>query len=183
MDLFTAIDTRSSAVRLTEPVPAEKDIERILQSGVRAPDHGRLAPVRFTVLRSEGLTRFGDAVAESLLRRNPEATAEKLEIERKKTLRAPLIIAVAARLKREHKVPTLEQMSSVAAGVQNMFLTAHALGYGAMWKTGAAAYDPAVNTALGLDPDDQVIAFLYVGAPDARGPVKQSTLDGVVNWM
>lgn len=185
MDLATAINTRSSAVRLSEPPPTRADIERILAAGTRVPDHGRLAPARFVVLQSEGLERLSAAIAASFLKRNPDATADQLAAERKKALRAPVIIAVAARVNREHKVPPIEQMSSVAAGVQNMFLMAHSLGYGAMWKTGGPAYDPDVNTALGLLPDDQIMAFLYLGTLDAKGPIKSksSTLDDVVKWM
>jgi nitroreductase len=183
MDLLTAIDTRSSAVRLTDPPPSQSDLQRILHSGVRVPDHGRLAPARFVVLQAEGLKRLGDTIAQAFQRKNPAATPEQLEAERKKAFRAPVLIVAAARLNRDHKVPVLEQMSSVSAGVQNMFLTAHALGYGAMWKTGGPAYDSTVNTALGLQPDDQIIAFLYLGTPVGKGPVKPATLDGVVSWI
>jgi nitroreductase len=183
MDLLTAIDTRSSAVRLADPPPSKSDLERILHSGVRGPDHGRLAPARFVVLQTQGLERLGDAMAQAFKRKTPGATPEQLEAERKKAFRAPVVIVVAARLKREHKVPVVEQMSAVSAGVQNMFLTAHALGYGAMWKTGGVAYDLAVNTALGLQPEDQIVAFLYLGTVAGKGPVRPTTLDGVVSWM
>jgi nitroreductase len=183
MDLLTAIDTRSSAVRLADPPPPQADLERILQSGVRVPDHGRLTPARFVVLQTEGLKRFGDAIAEAFQRKTPGATPEQLEAERKKAFRAPVVIVAAAHLNRDHKVPVLEQMSSVSASVQNMFLTAHALGYGVMWKTGGPAYDPMVNAALGLKPHDQIIAFLYLGTAVGNGPVKPATLDGVVSWI
>jgi nitroreductase len=182
MDLLTAIDTRSSAVRLTEPAPSRSDIERILEAGVRAPDHGRLAPARFVVLQGAGLERLAEALVAAFQRKNPNATPEQLEAERKKARRAPVVIAVAARPRRDHKVPVIEQMSSVAAGVQNMFLTAHALGHGVMWKTGAAAYDPDVNTALGLLADDQIVAFLHLGTAVTKGPVRSTSLDGVVKW-
>jgi nitroreductase len=183
MDLLTAIDTRSSAVRLTEPAPSRSDIERILEAAVRAPDHGRLAPARFVVLQGQGLERLGEALAAAFQRKNPAATAEQLEAERKKARRAPVVIVIAARANREHKVPVIEQMSSVAAGVQNMFLTAHALGFGVMWKTGAAAYDSQINTALGLLADDQVVAFLHLGTVTTKGPVRTATLEGVVAWI
>lgn len=183
MDLATAINTRSSAVKLSEPSPVREDIERILEAGTRVPDHGRLAPARFVVLQGDGPDRLGDALAAAFLKGNPGATPDQLAAEHKKALRAPVIIVVAARVNREHKVPPIEQMSAVAAGVQNMFLTAHSLGYGAMWKTGSPAYDQDVNTALGLLPDDQIIAFLYLGTLAAKGPIKSSTLDDVVKWM
>jgi nitroreductase len=183
MDLLTAIDTRSSAVRLGDPPPSRSELQRILQSGVRAPDHDRLAPARFVVLQTEGLERLGDAMVQALQRKTPAATQEQLDAERKKAFRAPVVIVVAARVNHKHKVPALEQMSAVSAGAQNMFLTAHALGYGAMWKTGGVAYDAAVNTALGFEGADQIIAFLYLGTAIGKGPVKPVTLDGVVTWI
>jgi len=51
----------------------------------------------------------------------------------------------------------------VGAAAQNLFLAANALGYGVMWKTGAAAYDSRVKTAVGLDPDDHIVAILHLG--------------------
>src|SRR5882762_10869310 len=69
MDLLTAIDTRSSAVRLAVPPPSKSDLERILHSGVRAPDHGRLAPARFVVPQTEGLELLGDAMAQAFKRK------------------------------------------------------------------------------------------------------------------
>ena len=101
MDLLTAIDTRSSAVRLTEPAPSRSDIERILEAAVRAPDHGRLAPARFVVLQGPGLERLGEALAAAFQRKNPAATAEQVEAERKKARRAPVVIVIAARANRE----------------------------------------------------------------------------------
>jgi nitroreductase len=51
----------------------------------------------------------------------------------------------------------------VAAGVENMFLAAHAMGFGVMWKTGPAAYDDQVKAAVGLTPDDHIVAILHLG--------------------
>ncbi len=49
---------------------------------------------------------------------------------------------------------------------------AFALGFGAMWKTGDAAYDDFVKSALGVAPDDLIVGFIHVGtdigAPKAR---------------
>jgi nitroreductase len=183
MELAVAIDTRSSAIRLTAPAPARKEIERILEAGVRVPDHGRLAPSRFVVFCDSGLEKLADVMADSLLRKNPAATAEQQDAERKKAFRAPLIIVVAAHVNRTHKVPPEEQISAVVAGVQNMFLTAHSLGYGVMWKTGAPAYDPLLNESIGLSSDDQIVAFLYLGTIAAKGPLRPVTIEGVVTWV
>jgi nitroreductase len=62
------------------------------------------------------------------------------------------------------KVPEIEQIVAVGAAAQNLFLAAHDLGYGVMWKTGAAAYDPAVKATVGLRPDDHIVAIMHLGA-------------------
>ena len=182
MDLLTAIDTRSSSIKLIEPGPSREHLERIMLSGARAPDHGKLAPWRFVVLEGVARDALADAMAAMLRAENPSVTDAQLGVERGKSLRAPVIIAVAAHLTRNHKVPEHEQVHAVAAAVQNMFLTAHDLGYGAMWKTGAAARSPLVKQALGFESDDEIVAFLYLGTNATPGPVRKGSLEGRVRW-
>ena len=183
MDALEAIETRVSAVRLDATEPNAVDLKRILTSGARAPDHGRLQPWRFVVLEGEAREILGDAMADLKKRHSPGATEEQLESERAKARRAPTVIVVAARINREHKILEIEQMLAVAACAQNMFLAAHALGYGVMWKTGDAAYDPIVKTTLGLSEDDHIVAFLYIGLPLAKGPLRVPDIERFVTRL
>jgi nitroreductase len=64
------------------------------------------------------------------------------------------------------KVVEVEEIAAAAAGVQNMLLAAHALGLGAMWRTGPAAYAPAVKRFLGLPEAAPLLSFVYLGYPD-----------------
>lgn len=155
--------SRESALRLQDPGPDAAALETIFRSALRAPDHGRLRPWHFIVVPPERRQHFGEVLAESLRRREPNAPPEALERERQKALRAPLIIVVAARLKASEKIPEVEQIISAGAAAQNIMLAAHALGYGAMWRTGAPAYDEYVKQALGLEPAAAIIGFLYLG--------------------
>jgi nitroreductase len=183
MNLFTAIDTRSSAIKLIAPGPSREHLERIMLAGARAPDHGKLAPWRFAVLEGDARTVLANASAEFLLASEPHATEAQLARERDKPLRAPTIVVVAAHITRGHKVPEQEQVQAVAAAAQNMFLAAHALGYGAMWKTGEAASALQVKRALGFDADDEIVAFLYLGTNALAGPVRVASLEGKVRWL
>ncbi|NDE01262.1 MAG: hypothetical protein EBZ91_05820 [Gammaproteobacteria bacterium] len=45
------IASRSSVKKFVEQVPTRGQIETLLAAASRAPDHGRLAPWRFTVLQ------------------------------------------------------------------------------------------------------------------------------------
>jgi len=181
MDVLTAIDSRASATRLAAPAPPTEDLDRILRAGARAPDHGRLAPWRFVVLEGAGLEQLADAMARAKRHAVPDSTEAELDVERSKAMRAPMIVAVAARLNPTHKVPEIEQILAVGAAVQNMILTARALGYGTMWKTGNAAYSPIVKQALGLDPADGIVAFLYLGTALSEGLPREPALEGRVS--
>jgi nitroreductase len=84
--------------------------------------------------------------------------------ERDKIARSPAIVVVACVPDRgQTKIPEIEQVVATAAAAQNLFLAAHDLGYGVMWKTGAAAYDPGVKTALGLGADDHIVGIMHLG--------------------
>jgi nitroreductase len=182
MDLLSGIESRATALKLTEPGPTREHIEQIVRAGVRAPDHGRLRPWRFVVLEGDARNRLGDLMANMQLKKNPQSTPEQLDGERRKVMRAPTIVVAAAKIT-PGKIPEIEQICAVTAAVQNMQLAAHALGYGAMWKTGAAAYDPAVKTALGLAPEDHIVSFLYLGTIAVPGQAAPAKTDGILSWL
>jgi nitroreductase len=165
MELFAAVQTRSSAARLAEPGPNPGDLDRLLEAAGRAPDHGRLKPWRLIVLKDATREAFTVAAAEAKRARVPAMTAEQLAAEREKMARSPTIVVVGCAVNRDQtKIPEIEQVVAVGAAAQNLFLAAHDMGYGVMWKTGAAAYDPAVKAVLGLRPDDHIVAIMHLGA-------------------
>ncbi|MEA2745089.1 MAG: hypothetical protein QOG25_3460, partial [Acetobacteraceae bacterium] len=53
MDALDLMLTRESANKLESPGPSATDLERIFDSAVRAPDHGRLRPWHFIVIGAE----------------------------------------------------------------------------------------------------------------------------------
>jgi nitroreductase len=171
MEALEAVMTRSSVAPafLAEPAPAGEALERILAAAASAPDHGRLRPWRFIVIRGEARARLGEVFAEALRRRQPDAPESALEQERARPLRAPLLIAVVARLEPQHpKIPEIEQILSTGAAVQNLLIAAHAQGFGAKWLTGANAYDEHVRAALGLSPDDRLVSFVHLGSIEGK---------------
>ena len=164
MELLTAIDTRSSAGRLTQPGPTPEHLARILDAAAHAPDHGRLRPWQFIVLDAELREKFSFAAAAAKRVRVPTMSDEQLVAEREKVTRSPTVVVVGCTVRREQsKIPEIEQVIAAAAAAQNLFLAAHDLGYGVMWKTGAAAYDPAVKATVGLAADDHIVAIMHLG--------------------
>lgn len=173
MDAIDALFTRASIgpAFLAGPGPEGEALRTILAAGTRAPDHGKLRHWRFLVIRGEARARLGEVFAEGLRRRDPSATPPMIEKEFARPLKAPLVVAVAARIDKEHpKIPEVEQLLSAGAAVENMLLAAHALGFGAKWLTGEPAYDPYVWAALGLAPGERLIGFVHVGTATAGPP-------------
>jgi len=163
MELLTAIDSRSSAARLAQPGPTLAHLERMLKAARQAPDHGRLKPWHLVVLEEPARSKFAAAAAEAKRRRVPSMNEEQVTAEREKILRSPAIVVVGCIVHENPNVPEVEQVISTGAAVQNLFLAAHDLGYGVMWKTGAAAYDPDVKALVGLSSRDHIVAILHLG--------------------
>ena len=182
MELLEGIQSRTSPLKLTTPAPSAAHIEQIIRAGTRAPDHGRLRPWRFTVLEGAAREKLGDAMADSLRTRIPNSTADHLNAERGKALRAPVIVVVGAKISKG-KIPEIEQIGAVNAAVQNMLLAAHGLGYGAMWKTGAAAYDNGVKALAGLEPTDHIVALVYLGTVSSPGPLVEAPVESVIRRL
>jgi nitroreductase len=170
MEAIEALISRRSAKGLVDPPPDEAALNQMLRAAIRAPDHGKLRPWRFILVSGDARKRLGDVMAESKRRLEPESAPAVLEREREKLLRAPLVIVVAAFLKKDHAIPEIEQILAAGAAAENLMIAAHALGYGAAWKTGASAYDDSIKHALKLTADDAIVGFIYVGTPSAPRP-------------
>jgi len=170
MDAIAALLGRASCPKVVPPGPTPEQLGVILQAGSRAPDHGRMQPFRFLVIEGEARERLGELMAQALARRQAAAAPSALDGERAKALRAPTIVAVAAALRPNPKVPDVEQIVAAGVACQNMLLAAHALGLGAFWRTGPAAYDAGVKAGLGLDESDAIVGFLYFGVPAGVPP-------------
>lgn len=182
MDTLTAIHTRVTAAKLGEPAPSAEHLEQLLAAAARAPDHGRIAPWQFIVIEGAARERFGGLLADAKRRQSADATETMLNAERSKALRAPMIIVAATRIVPDHKkVPEIEQILAAGSAVQNLLLAARALGYGSMWKTGAPAYDAEVKRALGIDPRDHIIGFIYLGTSLAEVAIRPPELNGRVS--
>jgi nitroreductase len=164
------IKKRRSVGKMRDEAPPRAIIEQIIQAAVHAPNHHKTEPWRFVVVAGAAREALGEVMQNSLRARLAVTAAPDiaslLEKERRKPLRAPVIVVAAALPSDGPKVVEIEEIEAVAAGVQNMLLAAEDLGLAAMWRTGAPAYDPAVKSYLGLPGEAHLVAFMYLGYPD-----------------
>ncbi len=170
LDFLTARrSARPAMLRAPGPTPDERD--RILQAAARVPDHKKLVPWRFIVFEGAARATFGEALAEALLAEDGDAPSNvRLQTERERFLRAPLVIGVVSSPVDGRGVPASEQLLSCGAACFNLCLAANALGYQSAWISEWYSYSPAVHAHLGLASHEAMAGFIYIGSADDRQP-------------
>ena len=164
MDAITALHTRVSSPKLCEPAPMGEQREAIFQAALRAPDHAALRTWRFLCVEGDARVALGEKMLAAMLRVDPQLSDAARQKRRNSPLRAPLVIVGVVNLREHPKVPEIEQWLSVGAALNNMLLAAHALGFGAMWRTGQLAFDRGFMHDIGLANHEHIVGFLYLGS-------------------
>ena len=148
---------------LGDPGPDERTLGVILEIAARVPDHRRVAPFRFIVFQGAARTQAGDVLAKAFRNNEPDAEPARVEKERARFERAPVVIAVISAVDKNHRTPEWEQVLTAGAVCQNMLLAANAHGFAAQWLTEWYAFDEDVCSAFGLQADERVAGFVYIG--------------------
>lgn len=182
-----ALTSRRSMKFVRAPAPKPDELNDILQAAMSAPDHGKLRPWRFVLIRGEAIGRLADVALDAVKRSgDPRMTPEKEQSVRQWMSEVPLFIGLAHKIFHDvAKVPEQEQLLATGAAVMNILNAAHALGYGAFWSTGMGTYLDEVQEALGLDSlDYRFLGFLALGTPGcAVQPVERPDFrEFVTEW-
>ena len=165
MDAVEALCERVSVSRLAEPAPTHDQLNILFKAALRAPDHAMLRPWRFITIQGAARERLGELYARAIQADQSEPNEERLDRYRGLPLRAPMLVALVLKPQAHPNVPEIEQVLSLGAACHGMLTAAHALGIGAMWRTGAIAYHPVVAEGLGLTGDEKLYGFMYLGRP------------------
>lgn len=156
---FLAKRRSASAMSLAAPGPDDAQLAEILRIAARVPDHGKLAPWRFVILKGAAKDVFAEKITQLA---DSQANPTKAKAALRKLTRPPVCVAVISRFI-EGEIPEWEQRQSASAVCHQMLLAAAALGWGANWITDWYSYDPRCTAILGLAVDEQVAGFLYLG--------------------
>ncbi|MFT0548306.1 nitroreductase [Allopusillimonas ginsengisoli] len=159
--------SRRSVKLVQAPAPSDDELSLILEAAMRAPDHGRLRPWRFAIIRGDAVGKLADMSISRIKETGGELTSTKEESVRRWLANVPMLIAVACRLDHANtKIPERERMLATGAAVTNMLNAAHMLGYGAFWSTGLGTYVEEVAEDLGFDPLDYIfMGYVSLGTP------------------
>ncbi|MFJ4710168.1 nitroreductase [Streptomyces anulatus] len=158
-DIETAIRARRSTIHLTEPAPGPEELLDLLQAAATAPDHGQLRPWRILAICGDARTRLGEAAAEAA------PTTDLAERILAKHLRAPLMLALVFQPRDHPAIPRWEQLAATSAMATTLLLLLDSRGWGGIWFAGPYPDAPQVRKHLGIDDDEQLLGYLYVGTP------------------
>ncbi len=156
MDVFDAIQHRRSIRKFSDLEVSEDALDRILDAAMMAPSAGNAQPWQFVVIRDRNTLEAAGAI-------NPYAAMAK---------RAPVSILVCGDLSLEKFQGFWVQDCSAA--IQNMLLTAHAMGLGSVW-TGIYPLEDRVRgfqSLVGLPEHVVPLGLLVIGHP-AENPTSE----------
>jgi nitroreductase len=165
---FLARRRSASALTLTAPAPGDAELATLLRLATRVPDHGKLAPWRFVILRGAGKAQFVEGL-EAIAATRPDG--ERLKAKLGKIKAPPLTVAVVSRAS-AGEIPEWEQRLSAGAVCMTLAVAAQAMGYGANWITDWYAYDPEAGRLLGLGDGERVAGFVHLGT-SAETPLER----------
>lgn len=173
------------AMDLCEPGPSDAELDTLLATGIRVPDHGKLGPWRLIRFTGAARQAFGEVLAQRFQAVNPEAREHSVAAERERFMRAPVVVAVIARITPGIKIPEWEQQMSVGAVCQNILVTANLMGFAAQWLTEWYAFDEHIDAALGLTTHERVAGFIYIGSAKERPAerVRPELTDVLSDWQ
>jgi nitroreductase len=170
-----------------EKVP-DTIIWEMLENANWAPTHRKTEPWRFSVFTGDGLkqlAKFQSELYKEAATKAGNYDESKFEKLAAKPLMASHVIAIMMKRDEKASVPEVEEIESVAAAVQNMYLTASAHKVGCYWGSGGVTYLEAAKSSFGLEKDDKLLGFMYVGMPktDKWPTGERKPIEEKVHWV
>ena len=182
---LTFLQNRRSrpAKTMSLPVPSRAQVTDILTAALRVPDHGKLEPWRFVVIRGAAMARLAGLA---------EARAKALGYDAEKTGKGRgqfdlglLAVVVISSPKPHEKVPQIEQVLSAGAVCLGILNAAEAAGWGANWLSGWPSHDRGfVEDAFGLTAIETVAGIVHIATEINLGPDRpRPDLTRLVDWQ
>ncbi len=180
-----AIASRRTVKKMDpDRIPSRSDIRTIIEAASWAPNHHMTEPWRFVVLEKEARRRLGEALAAAMNAGPIPQSQERLAKERDKPLSAAVIVAVIGSPKKGEGILPQEEMVAAGAAMQNLLLAAHSLGLATAVRTGAHSYSEGIRRFFGMEPDEALVALVYVGyANGAVAPGKRTAAAEKTIWL
>lgn len=170
---------------LQAPGPSRAVLERLFHNAAAAPDHDQLRPWRFIVIGPDARATLAQAFADALSERDTKASPEQLEDARAKAYRGPCLVLAIADLRTPNSaVPDTEKLLSLGCAVQNLLLSAQALGFATGLTSGKALGSAGFRRTFGMEAGEEAVCFINIGTPTKPRPRKvRPQVADFVRWL
>ncbi|HSI58939.1 MAG TPA: nitroreductase [Ideonella sp.] len=169
---------------LGEPGPDDAALRLMTEAALHAPDHAGLVPFRFKLVRGEARARLAELFVQVALEAGK--TAEAAQIDAERAQRAPVTLAVLARIDLGHPlVPAHEQWVALGGALANLMNAAHLLGYAGKMLSGAKVRHPKVQAAF-CGPGETLVGWVALGTPlrpPSPGHAKPGAAEVLGEWL
>lgn len=183
------------AIRSFKPDPVPEDaVHKMIEAATKAPSGANRQPWKFLVIRdADTKQRIGDFYKQSwdaayggqaspppTIQPHVRASAADLA---ENMARVPLLILVC--LEHDGSPSAMGRGSSIYPAVQNMLLTARALGLGSVITTLHKRYEVEIKALLGIPENVETAALLPIGYPTddvGYGPTRRAPVEEVTYW-
>ena len=183
MDALENILNRVSARTLAEPYPSKDEMDTVYKAALRAPDHAWLRTSSFIEVKGKGLDKLSDIFI-NYGKSIPDISDEILDKYKNAPYRAPMIIILVNTVKEHPKVPEIEQKLSTATAAQNIMLALNSMNYSCIWRTGKLAFNRNVQNDLGLNENQEILGYLYVGTETGvKKKIPELDIDDFVSYL
>jgi len=149
----------------------EAHLALLFEAANWAPSHKHTEPWRFVVFKGAGRQRLADLLAETYRETIGAAfNQKKYEKTLSRPLLVPVVLAILMRPARAPVCPEFEETLAVGCAVQNLHLTACALGIGCSWSTPEYVDHANIRRFFALEDRDRCFGFYYLGYLDGEWP-------------
>ncbi|WP_194852349.1 nitroreductase family protein [Nonlabens antarcticus] len=158
------------------------DMDQILEAGRWAPTHKKTQPWKYKVVQGDGLQRLGDFMTAQYVKDSGKPESFKSRKLAEKMQQSSAVILIFMSRQPKESIPEWEEIAAVSMSVQNMWLTAHDLGYGCYWSSPKSFAKMSDFNDINVDSNDQFLGFLYMGTVDSQPkelPERKSPADFV----
>ena len=149
------------------PGPSDEQIENIVTTALRTPDHGKLAPWRVIHVDNDQRTLLAAELTKAYRLEKPDAGRLELEALEAMAHQGPTLLVVMSSPTTSTKIPLWEQQLSCGAFCMNILHAIHAQGFVGGWITGWPTYNDNVRDLLGKAPE-HIAGFIFAGTAGAE---------------
>jgi len=149
------------------PVPDET-VRELVDLARHAPNHKLTQPWRFRALGPETRARIEELAGEK---------------EAVKLRRAPTLVLATAALSGDPHTDE-EDLHATACAVYAVLLGATNRGLASYWRTPSCFTEDPLRDALGLEPNERIVALIHLGLPISEPPPKERlAVDDVLRFL